>query len=579
MLAQGFHLAGYIGYEAGFALEPALADLASSTPEGEPLVWLGCYRTPALRLEPLPVSPSLPSAASPVSLSYSLSQHEYQRQVETVRDLIARGETYQLNLTMEAAWVASWAASWATGQAPAALYERWLYAQPVPYAALLHPKPDWHILSLSPELFLQREGERIQTRPMKGTASPGMDIAETNARAQALQGSEKDRAENVMIVDLLRSDLGRICRMGSVQVTRLFEVERYPTVLQMTSTIEGRLRDDVSYKDIFRALFPSGSVVGAPKIHAMRLLHALEKRQRGVYTGAIGYISPRGEAEFNVAIRTVSLKKNNARLGVGSGITYDSTAASEYAECVTKTMFLHREPAPPFEVIETLRLQDGSYTLLEEHLSRMAQSAEYFDFAFDETHVRDTLQEAAQAWGKKGPARVRLLLGKAGTTTCTTCELLSETISPASLLFWGETTSASDPFLRHKTTHRALYDNAFKEAQSWGFADCLFQNTRGEVTEGAIHNVIVLLGGEWITPPLCSGVLPGIYRGQLLQGGRVREKVLPFSDLLRAQAIFLCNSVRGMRRVGRLAKCEGNPGVSETMWTGSQTHAGPDCSP
>ncbi len=230
LLSQGFHLAGYLAYEAGFALEPSLRDLSSCATHGEPLVWLGCYRSPQTRQDSFPTESST-AVTPPVQLEYSSSQEGYERQVEVVRELIARGETYQLNLTMEAQWLS---------QEPVAeLYERLLRAQPVPYAALLHPHSDCHILSLSPELFLQRSRDRIRTRPMKGTASPGLDSAENAAQAVRLQSSEKERAENVMIVDLLRSDLGRICRAGSVHVTRLFEVERYPTVLQMISEVEG----------------------------------------------------------------------------------------------------------------------------------------------------------------------------------------------------------------------------------------------------------------------------------------------------------------------------------------------------
>ena len=562
MLARGFTLAGYVAYEAGFALEPSLADLASALPEEQPLLSLGCYRAPEIAEGPSPCE-SLP-AASPICLKYSLGQEAYERQVGLVRELIAAGETYQANLTMEA--------EWATDETPAALYEQLLRAQPVPYAALLHPEPETHILSFSPELFFRREGDRILTRPMKGTASPGMDAAESQAQAAWLQASEKNRAENVMIVDLLRSDLGRICQTGSVEVTELFAVERYPTVLQMTSTVEGRLRAHLGYADIFGALFPSGSIVGAPKIHTMRLLHALEKRPRGVYTGAIGYMAPDGRAEFNVAIRTLSLRQGKARLGVGAGITFDSDPALEYAECLTKTRFLQRQPEPSFELIETLLLTEGKFTFLEEHLERLAQSAEYLDFAFEEVRVRTALQEAAYAWQGSERARVRLLLNRAGTVTRTATTLEDDTSGTVDLLLGDKRVSADDRFLRHKTTHRALYDSALRQAQALGFADCLFRNTRGEITEGAIHNVVALVAGEWVTPPLACGVLPGVYRRHLLQEGKVSERVLFFSDLLRAEAIFLCNSVRGLRRVACLVATDMS-GKQEIVWSGAQAGA------
>lgn len=557
-LAQGIHLAGYIAYEAGFALEPTLGDLACMLPDEEPLLWMGCYGEPEVREEHLTWRRTLPGAA-PVELRYSLEWERYREKVDFLRSLIAAGDTYQANLTMDV--------EWDTDEHPAELYERLLRAQPVAYSALLHPNPGWHVLSLSPELFFDREGDHILMRPMKGTALPGVDLAETRARAAWLQADEKNRAENVMIVDLVRSDLGRICQTGSVKVQKLFNVETYPTVLQMTSTIEGRLREHLSYEDLFRALFPSGSIVGAPKIHTMRLLHALESRHRRVYTGAIGHISPRKRAEFNVAIRTVSLRKGKARLGVGSGITFDSEPSLEFAECVGKTVFLTHEPEQAFQLIETLLLQHGALTLIEEHLERMAQSADYFHIVFDEGRIRTALKDAAQSWHGKERARVRLLLDRDGAITCTVSKLQSGEGVFAPLLLWPEQTFAGDRFLRHKTTRRPLYDAAFRHAQAHGFADCLFRNSREEITEGAIYNVIASIAGEWVTPPLESGVLPGVYRRHLLEQEMVSQRVLKLSDLLAAEEILICNSVRGLRRVMQLAQQSEKGGAAETIWT------------
>ncbi len=559
MLAEGFALAGYIAYEAGFALEPGLADLAASPPDEEPLVWLGCYQNPEIREEPL-ACPAPMGTIAPNALRYSLTPDAYQRHVEKVRELIAGGETYQANLTMDVEWDAE--------ESPAELYRRLLEAQPVRYAALVHPRRDWHVLSLSPELFFAREGNHIHTKPMKGTAPAGRDGPENDAQAARLQESEKERAENVMIVDLLRNDLGRICETGSVEVTKLFEVERYPTVLQMTSTVGGQLREQVRYAEVFGALFPSGSIVGAPKIHTMRLLHGLEQRPRGVYTGAIGFIAPEGRAEFNVAIRTVSLRGGVARMGVGSGITFDSDPALEHEECLTKTRFLEGGSEPEFELIETLLLEAGRFSFLQEHLRRMAESAEYFGFAFDDERARMALRQVAQR--QDGRVRVRLVLNRAGAVTCTTSELEDREGAAVSLLLREEKVCADDRFLRHKTTHRALYDGALREVQARGFADCLFRNTQEEVTEGAIHNVIARIAGEWITPPQKSGVLPGVYRRHLLQEGKVVERVLRLDDLLRAEAISICNSVRGMRWVARLVAAGADGSGEETVWTDRQ---------
>lgn len=556
-LAQGLYVAGYIAYEAGFALEPSLADLSSALPNDEPLLWLGCYRRPEIYEETALAHAAEPEA-SPVHPQFLLPADEYTRKVEEIRGLIAAGETYQANLTTEVLWH--------TDESPAQMYERLLHAQPVPYAAMLHPMAGWHILSLSPELFFARRGDRIITRPMKGTAELGMDAAEVRANAAWLRADEKNRAENVMIVDLLRNDLGRICRMGSVQVTDLFRIEQYPTVLQMTSTVEGLLREDIGYSEIFRALFPSGSIVGAPKIHTMRLLHALENRPRGVYTGAIGYIAPDAEAEFNVAIRTISLRGNQARLGVGSGIVYDSQPQMEYAECRTKINFLTREPARDFELIETLLLHRGSYTLLEEHLGRMEQSAEYFDMAFDRARVIEALENAAQAYPGEERTRVRLLLSREGAVTWTATGIAEEVGKPADLLLWPHKTDPVDRFLRHKTTRRASYDEAFRHAQMHGCADALCRNTRGEITEGAIHNVIAIIDARWVTPPLTSGVLPGVYRRYLLQQEKLTERALTLHDLTLTDAIYICNSVRGLRPVERIVRQRGSDDALETIW-------------
>lgn len=542
-LVQGLWLAGYITYEAGYAFEPPLVDLCRPLPDGSPLLWLGCYEAPEIR-DNSGVRKVSNSVASCGEFQYSLDPDVHARKVEAIRTLIARGETYQANLTMDV--------HWSTDEDPSEMYERLLRAQPVRYAALLHPERGWHLLSLSPELFFARDGDRIVTRPMKGTASPGLDSAELRENAAWLRADEKNRAENLMIVDLLRNDLGRICQVGSIKVTGLFEVEQYPTVLQMTSTIEGRLRENIAYTELFGALFPSGSIVGAPKIYTMRLLHKIEGRPRGVYTGAIGYMAPNGVAEFSVAIRTISLKAGQAHLGVGSGIIYDSTPALEYEECKTKANFVMYQPEQDFCLIETLLLEDDSYVLGEEHLERMRQSAEYFDFIFDADRVQSALEEAARGSNLGSRRRVRLLLDVSGNVTWSVAALGPSDNAALVILLATERTDPADRFLWHKTTRRSLYDNALRKAQEKDYADALFRNLRNEITECAIHNVVVSIEGCMFTPPLASGVLPGVYRGRMIRDGRVVERVLSECDLMRAEAVYVCNSVHGLRRVMRI---------------------------
>ena len=542
-LSDGLHVAGYFAYEAGFALEPALHDLLPALPE-RPLVWLVCVREPEVATVSEPAMAALQEHDAD-RIELSLSPQEYAERIDEVRRWIAAGSTYQANFTMEA--------QWSTTKSPLAMYERLLAAQPVRYAALLHGVRG-HVISLSPELFFTRSGHEIWTRPMKGTAPRGLDGAGDRAQANWLAADEKNRSENLMIVDLLRNDLGRICCFGSVHVPRIFQVERYPSVLQMTSTVTGTLRKDTTYLDIFRALFPSGSIIGAPKIHTARLLHGVERRQRGVYTGAIGSFAPGGAAEFSVAIRTLTLEKGHARMGVGSGIVYDSEAESEYEECRTKTAFLQARSTAQVQIIETLLWQRGRFFLLRDHVDRMAASAEYFGYRFDEAKAQAALAEAVApaTHSPNARLRVRLLLSADGEFSATGIALGLRTKAPVRLLLSPEATDPADRFLRHKTTHRQQYDAALARAQSAGCDDALFSNTSGHLTECAIWNVLVKLDRHWITPPVQDGLLPGVYRHRLLRGGWLREQSIPLADLAHAEAILVCNSVRGLRRVSAI---------------------------
>ena len=382
----------------------------------------------------------------------------------------------------------------------------------------------------------------IVVKPMKGTADRGLTLEDDVRRAEALRVSEKNRAENVMIVDLMRNDLGRICSNGSVKTTRLFEVERFPSVWQMTSTIEGHLREECTPDSVIRALFPSGSVTGAPKIRAMQLISALETTPRGVYTGSIGYFAPH-QAQFNVAIRTAVLRGTEGLLGVGGGITYDSSSPDEWKESQSKAAFLTQD-APDFKIIETMRW-DGEYRLLDEHLERMRGSAEYFGFCFEERAAREALDEIVPQFGDR-PHRVRLLLAQDGSLELDPGEIID--VAPfGRVRLSAETVLSSDRFLYHKTTRRKLYNDELAAARAAQCDDALFFNERGELTEGAIHNVFVVNGALWRTPAIACGVLPGTYRAFILKTRRnVREDVLTLDDLVRADAIYLCNSVRGM---------------------------------
>lgn len=561
--ARGCYAAGWMAYECGYGF---VSLEAGEREAGAPLAWFGVYGEAAVfdhAAGRFLGEVALPQAeeprgdaelvAGPVELG--LGRAEYGERIAAIQELIAAGDTYQANFTDALTFAARCGAAELLG----ALLRR----QPVSYGALIHTGGQAggrQVVSCSPELFFAVDGRRIVTRPMKGTMARGRDGREDAEARARLARDEKNCAEHVMIVDLLRNDLGRLCETGSVQVERLFAVETYATLLQMTSTIAGRLRGDVGLEAIFGSLFPSGSVTGAPKRRTMEILREAEQGPRGVYTGAIGFVGPGGVARFSVPIRTLVLEQGRGRMGVGSGIVADSRADAEYDECVLKAAFL-TEARPRFELIETLKWQDG-YWLLEEHMERLAASAEYFGFAWDGETVRARLQAVARGFAAGAARRVRLLLSAEGAVAVESAALEDETTCRVRLE--AERTQADDLWLRHKTTRRERYDRALQAARAAGWDEVLFRNERGELTEGAISNVFVEMDGRLWTPPLGSGVLPGVLRGHLLAKGEAAERVLTVEDLEAAEAVFVGNSVRGLRRVTELALAEGR----ELRWSG-----------
>jgi para-aminobenzoate synthetase/4-amino-4-deoxychorismate lyase len=547
-LAAGFHVAGYLSYECGYLFERF--DHLDLKDQALPLAWFGIYCNPIVYHHEKGVAEQaseLPADAFPPvyipprlaeRIDLNISEQDYHARIDRIRQYIQAGDTYQVNFTD--------GVSLPVTVPPDAAFTALLKQQPVSYGALLNIA-GYHILSLSPELFFRIEDGRIITRPMKGTMPRGLDSTEDAATALRLQHDEKNRAEHLMIVDLLRNDLGRICSMGSVHVDDLFSVERYATLLQMTSTVSGTLQAGLSYYDIFKALFPSGSITGAPKIRTMQIIRELEQAPRGIYTGAIGFISPRGTSTFNVAIRTLVVKDGHAHMGVGGGIVADSDADEEYRECKLKTEFLVRA-RHEFQLIETM-LWQRDFPLLPLHLERLQSSAEYFDFQFNREAVVSALAEASKNFNAEDRYRVRLLLDETGKSSITATLLLQE--QPAGRVRLScERTSSADVFLRHKTTHRSLYDREYAQARADGFDDVLFINERDEMTEGGINNIFIQQGERLSTPPLGSGVLPGVFRRHVLETSpTAEERTFSLPDLMAADAIFLCNSVRGLRKV------------------------------
>lgn len=555
---EGLFVAGFLSYECGYGLEPALRKYFPG-PSDFPLAWFGVYQRPFV-FDPVSgqfspkISPqwqdlcSLDDTAKEACrvshCRLAISREDYCAKLEAVRDYIAAGDTYQVNFTSKILFDFEGSA--------AALFAQLRDQQRVPYAAFLN-LGKWKILSLSPELFLRIQDGRILTRPMKGTAPRGLDLRDDLRLQRWLQADPKNRSENVMIVDLLRNDLGRISETGSIQVEQLFAVEKYETLFQMTSTVSGTLRPGTSLLEIFRATFPCGSVTGAPKVRTMQIIRELEPAPRDVYTGAIGYFAPNGDAVFNVAIRTIVLNGNSGEMGVGGGIVFDSRPQQEYEECRLKAQFLTM-PQPKFELLESL-LWDGSYRFLDLHLERMKSSAEYFDFAFNQAELLSLLERNRSRLTPGSAYKVRVLLARQGGIRIENAVLGPSDNNAGTVVLSLHKVASRDRFLYHKTTYRDLYEREYAEARRQGHEDVIFTNERGEITEGTRNNVFVEIGSALFTPPVECGLLPGVFRRRLLETDpRAAERILSLADLQSAGAIHLCNSVRGLRRVSLVTK-------------------------
>lgn len=526
--ADGLYAVGFVAYEAASALNP---DLPSIPPvEGLPLVWFAFFR----ERHSVAAGAGLKKSGDDVALESLKIFEEYNGDVERIRDYIAAGDCYQVNHTFPLNGIF-------TGNLPE-LYAQVGAAQQAPFSAFLDTGR-FTILSASPELFFSLKDNKITTRPMKGTAKRGRWAGEDRNAIEMLRNSPKEKAENLMIVDLLRNDLGIVAETGSVTVDALFEVETYPTVHQMTSTVSAILRSGTGLTDIFQALFPCGSVTGAPKRRSMEIIAELENVPRGVYCGAIGCVAPGGEALFSVAIRTLLHDKQTNRLtmGIGSAVTWDSEAATEYAECMSKGAFVN-QPGQGFKLIESLRLDNGAYTLLERHLARLSLSAGYFGFLCDLEKIRLSLSDHATR--SVGPRKVRLVLSPDGTIEISS-ELLEESSTALRVAISTIAINSDDRMLYHKTTRRDLLDSA--RVCRGDCDEVLLLNEHGQLTEGSYHNIVVKLNGQLVTPPLSCGLLPGVFRDELLEQGELTERVLYPDDLKRADELWLINSVRGWR--------------------------------
>jgi para-aminobenzoate synthetase/4-amino-4-deoxychorismate lyase len=558
---QGYYLAGYFAYECGYHIEKlGLLDYHS---EKQPLAWFGVYSQPIIynhtsgklqgvsELDGIIATPHISQHETTPRLDnmhFDLDEAEYSENIHKIKEYICAGDVYQINFTSRYHFTFD--------GSPMSLYKALKSKQRVSYSAYIRAAGQ-DILCLSPELFFCIKGQQIIARPMKGTMPRGRTQLEDQCVAESLSRDSKNRAENVMIVDLLRNDLGRLCQVSSVTVPKLFTIEKYDTLFHMTSTVEGILKEDVDYSPVFRSLFPCGSITGAPKIRAMEIIKQLESSPRGVYTGSIGYFAPplghstgAVRAMFNVAIRTVVLENGRGEMGVGSGIIYDSLASDEYAECIVKAHFLTRTMPIEFDILEAI-LWDNGYQRLDKHLQRIADSANYFQYPYDQASVHSILTQLSANLVAGQKYKVRLKLSRTGQWYSEAIQI--QEVGPVSeqiVVLSSERTDSQNRMYYHKTTDRALYDRASRFAQENGYADVIFLNEKGEVTEGATNNIFIERNGSLLTPSLSCGLLNGIYRQHILEKDhRAREVVLYLNDLLKAEKIYICNAIRGLCQV------------------------------
>jgi para-aminobenzoate synthetase / 4-amino-4-deoxychorismate lyase len=533
VIGRGLHAAGFLSYEAGPAFDDALGIRARKT--CFPLLWFGLYEKPDII--------SLPER--PATSLYHLNRWNpsvrfarYKKNIETIKKLIAAGETYQVNYTFKMK-------SGFSGN-PWDFFLDIEAGQQAQYSAFVDTGR-FAICSASPELFFSLRGSKLESRPMKGTAARAQTCDQDERQSAWLASSEKNRAENIMIVDNVRNDMGRIARPSTVCVPRLFECERFPTVWQMTSTVSCRTREPVA--GIIASLFPCASITGAPKVSTTGIFSRLEEEDRGVYTGCIGYIAPHRKAQFNVAIRTAVIDKQNstASYGVGGGIVWQSDASDEYAECLVKAAVLTNR-YPPFSLLETmLWTPRKGYFLLGSHMKRLCNSASYFGFAFDTRRIRKRLAALAASLSPYRH-RVRLLVDKTGGVSCEAAQVeprIKEAFVRLGLS--KKPVDTNDCFLYHKTTNRQVCERAMAGRRT-SRGDVLLFNEREEITETSTANIVIELDKRLVTPPVECGLLAGTMRRRCLARGEVCEKIVHVRDLRRATAIYTINSVRKWQR-------------------------------
>ena len=529
----GFHAAGFITYEAAPGLDPSLVTCEAGD---RPLLGFGLFRDSRVidmsGVEEVLAVGTVDQQPPEMQWTPLVSQASYNRSIRTIKDHLIRGNAYQVNLTFK--MLALYDKKMKNN-----IYRRFLKYYNI--CSVIFKFSEFECVSFSPELFFELHGTRLWSKPMKGTARRGLTTDEDEENARLLQNSEKNRAENLMILDMIRNDMGKVAEPGSVVVPALFEVETHPTVLQMTSTVE--CRTAAGFAEIMGALFPCASVTGAPKVRTMQIINQLEGRPRGVYTGAMGFLLPKRRARFNVAIRTVEFHETTGRAeyGVGSGIVWDSTADEEYEECVLKAEILTVEE-PEFDLLETILWEtDGGFFLLDDHLRRVQRSAVYFGFQLRVGELRHQLRRMEASF-PDSDLRVRVLVSRCGRWRVETHPLPRETRErPLVIGFARHAVRSDNVFLRHKTTHRRVYEEAGKDLP---YDDVILFNERNEITETTTANIVMRRGTELVTPSFKSGLLSGVFRNYLIDKNKIKEDCIKMEEIKNIESLFLINSVR-----------------------------------
>ena len=547
-IKKGFSGFGLISYEAGYLLEKKLSKLLEDN--DDPLLKFYFFDKDKVEvINSNEIEFLFDGGLDDYQIknfNLNTTKQEFSDSIDKIRNYISEGDTYQVNYTIKGKFKFE-------GDL-VSLFKQMIFNQSAKYSAFINTG-DSYILSLSPELFFSTEEKLITVRPMKGTGKRGVNSVADSLSFYSLRNSEKNRAENLMILDLLRNDLGRISEFGTVRLRKLFFVEKYETLLQMVSEVVSVLKDKVNFQEIIKNIFPCGSVTGAPKISTMEIIKEVEKEKRGIYTGTIGLFH-QDKKIFNVAIRTISLKQDenkngiDGEIGIGSGIVWDSKPEKEYDEVLLKSKFL-TEPDPYFEIFETLKFSNGEFERLNMHLNRMRDTASFFLFKFDENHILGALRKEISDYNSEEEFRVKIILNKWGKVKV---EIKETSPMPGEIkIIISDKIISENKFQYFKTTNRDLYSSEHRQYYEKGFFDVIFINEKQQVAEGAITNIFIRKSGLLYTPPLSSGILSGVYRKHWLQTNiNIKEEILFKDDLLIADEIILTNSLRGRINVDKL---------------------------